>query len=61
MLHAPGMIRWAINGYAYKRDRDVMTKVVVEGWRGVPEAAARALLSKSVPFEVEGDVVVFTA
>lgn len=60
MISAPGVVRWAINGYAFKRDRKVMIQVIVDGWH-VPEAAAKALLSKRVPYTVEGDAVVFTA
>lgn len=60
MIHAPGVIAWAINGYAFKRDRANMIEIIVTGW-GIPEPAARALLSKQVPHTIEGDAIVFTA
>ncbi|MBP0440467.1 hypothetical protein [Tianweitania sediminis] len=60
LIHAPGVIAWAINGYAFKRDRTVLRRVIVDGWPGVSAAAAHQLLSGSVPHTVEGDTVVFT-
>lgn len=59
-VYAPGVIRWAINGYAFKRDQKIMLKFVMTGWN-IPEAAATALLSKAVPYTVDDDVVVFMA
>lgn len=61
MIFAPGVIAWAINGYAFKRDQPQMIAIITQGWNGVPEAAARALLSKAVPYTVEDETVVFTA
>jgi len=60
MVHTPGIVRWAIAGYWHKPDRKQLVKVITEGW-GVPQAAAVALLSGSVPHTVEGDAVVFEA
>jgi hypothetical protein len=57
-VSAPGIVAWAINGYAFKRDRENMI-LVISSW-GVPREAAKALLSKSVPYTVEGETVVFT-
>lgn len=60
LVHAPGVIAWAINGYAFKRDRAALRRVIVDGWPGVPAAAARQLLSGSLPYTVHGDTVVFS-
>lgn len=60
LIHTPGIVRWAINGYSFPRDRNVMLKVIREGY-GIPTPAARALLSQAVPYTVEGDTVTFTA
>lgn len=60
LVHAPGVIAWAINGYAFKRDRKVLRRVVVDEWPGVPDAAAHQLLSGSVSYALDGDTVVFT-
>jgi hypothetical protein len=58
-----GMVRWAINGYHFPKDRKAIANVFVEGWK-VPQPAVHALLSEAVPFTVEGTddmpVVVFT-
>lgn len=58
LVHAPGIIAWAINGYAFKKDRKAIENVVVSGWN-VPVEHARALLSKAVPYRVEDETVVF--
>jgi hypothetical protein len=60
MINAPGVVRWAINGYHFKRDRAAMVGVIVAGW-SIPNAAAVALLSGDSPFAVEGETVVFIA
>ncbi|MER9178920.1 hypothetical protein [Mesorhizobium sp. M0767] len=59
LVGAPGLIAWAINGYAFKRDQKAMLNVVTQTW-SIPEAAAKALLSKTAPYTLDGDVVVFT-
>jgi len=60
LINAPGVVIWAINGYAFERDRDVLRRVIVEGWPGVPEDAAHQLLSRAIDHEIVGDTVVFT-
>jgi len=37
LVHAPGLIAWAINGYAFPRDRTVILRVVTDTWPGLPE------------------------
>jgi hypothetical protein len=59
-IHAPGTIAWAINGYAFEDDRPTLLKILMDGWN-IPEEAAKALLSKAVPYTVEGETVVFKA
>ena len=60
LIHAPGVVAWAINGYHFKRDRAVLRRVIVDGWPGVPDHAAQQLLSGAAPYHVDGDTVVFT-
>ena len=60
MVSAPGMIRWAINGAKFERDRPAMIDMVVATWN-VPLEAAMALVMEEVPFTVENEAVVFTA
>jgi hypothetical protein len=58
MVHTPGIVRWAINGYRTPKDRPVVIKVLCEGY-GLTNECATALLSESVQYKVEGDTVVF--
>ena len=60
MIHTPGLVRWAINGYHFKADRKYLTSVITEGW-GIPADAAKALLSGKAPYRVEDEAVVFDA
>jgi hypothetical protein len=61
MIHTPGMVRWAINGYHFKKDRAYLANVFVAGW-GLPKKAVDALLSGKVPYTVndENGTVTFT-
>jgi hypothetical protein len=59
MISAPGLIKWAMNGARFRKDRTAMVNVVVKTW-GVPEDAATALLLEQVPYTVEDEAVVFT-
>lgn len=57
MIGAPGIVRWAINGYRAARmgERARLVKLITEGWPGVTERAANALLSEAVPYTVTND------
>lgn len=58
-VHTPGIIAWAINGYHFEDDRPQLRKVIVDTY-SLPETAADQLLSKSVPYSIEGETVIFT-
>jgi hypothetical protein len=60
MIHAPGIVRWAINGAKFRNDRDAMVKTISEGWN-IPRDAARKLVLGQVGYAVDGETVVFTA
>lgn len=60
MICAPGMVRWAINGAFFKKDRPQMIEVIRRGWN-VPQDAAAALVTGKVPYTVEDETVVFEA
>lgn len=60
LVNALGVVTWAINGYAFERDRAVLRRIIVEGWPGVPDDAAHQLLSRAISHEIVGDTVVFT-
>lgn len=58
-IYAPGIVRWAINGAHFKKDRPQMARVIAQGWN-LPEDAALALVTKQVPYTIENDAVVFS-
>lgn len=41
LCHTPGILAWAMNGYAFPRDRAKLTAVFVDGY-GLPKPAAKA-------------------
>ena len=59
MICAPGILRWAMNGYHFKRDRKKLLNVFVQGW-GQDENSPSAdvfdrLLKGEIPYTVEDD------
>ncbi len=61
MVHMPSLIAWAINGYAFDKDRMNILTAMSDTLPGVPVPALQQLLSGAVPYTVEGETVVFTA
>ena len=59
-VHTPGLIAWAINGYHFEADREPILNAIATTFPAVPRLAVAALLSKAVPYTVEGETVVFT-
>jgi hypothetical protein len=59
LVFAPGVLRWAMNGYKFKRDRANMVKVM-ESWPGLSKAEWRGVLSGEIPVTVEDDKVLIT-
>jgi hypothetical protein len=59
MVYAPGLIKWAINGAKFEKDRPAMIDVVSETW-GVPPEAAMALVMEQVPYSIDDETVVFS-
>lgn len=59
-VHTPGVIAWAINGYQFEDDREVLLRIVASSFPSVPKEALKQLLSKSVEYTVEDETVVFT-
>jgi hypothetical protein len=61
MFNTPGMLRWAINGYKFKKDRKALLKVWVEGFPGPAPEAYEALLEGKLPYAVDKEnAVIFT-
>ena len=57
-VSAPGMVKWAINGAKFEKDRPAMIDIISQTWN-VPMEAAMALVMEQVPYSVEGEAVVF--
>ena len=57
-VYAPGLIKWAINGAKFEKDRPAMIDVVTATW-DVPPEAAMALVMEQVPYTIEGETLVF--
>jgi hypothetical protein len=58
MIHTPGVIAWAKNGYQFPRDRKNMVKVITESFGLTPECA-HDLLSGRVECSIYEDNVEF--
>ena len=57
-VYTPGLIKWAINGYRFKRDRKAMVRLFMDGYN-LTKRAADDLLSEKIPHDIDGDSVVF--
>jgi hypothetical protein len=57
MVSAPGMLRWAMNGYRLKSQRKVMIKVM-QAWPGLTRKEWHGVLSGTIPHTIEGDRVI---
>lgn len=60
MVHTPGLIKWAINGFAFEDDRETLRKTISGAFPEVPAGAIEKLLTSEVPYKVEDETVVFT-
>lgn len=60
MFHSPGVIKWAINGYAFKDDRESLRNTINGAYPEIPVGAIEKLLTGEVPYKVEDETVVFT-
>jgi ribosome maturation factor RimP len=57
MISAPGMLRWAMNGYRFQRDRNRMIKVM-QAWPGLTRKEWQGVLSGTIPHTIEGEKVI---
>jgi len=60
LIHTPGILAWAINGYKFKKDRKRIMDVFKAGFegQGMSEEVMHKLLAGEIPFKVEGSTVV---
>lgn len=59
LVHAPGLVAWAINAYAFPRDHEITLRVVTETWPGFPAQHAWLMLTKTLPYTINGETVIF--
>jgi hypothetical protein len=61
MMSAPGILRWAINGYRFKRDRKKLMNVI-KCWEGPSDEIYHRLLMGEIEWTTdENNSVIFTA
>ena len=60
MLNTAGLLRWAMNGYKFKRDRKKLRRVFVEGFPHprLTNDVVDKLLSGELPHKIAGENVV---
>jgi hypothetical protein len=62
MVHAPGIVRWAIHGYQTGDEKDKLAMVkVLASWKSVPTGLIFDLLEGKTTFTVEDDTVIIQA
>jgi hypothetical protein len=60
LLNTAGLLRWAMNGYKFKRDRRTLRRVFVVGFPHprLTDDVVDKLLSGDLPHKIEGENVV---
>jgi hypothetical protein len=59
LVFAPGILRWAIGGYRFRKDRPKLRELM-RSWPGLTDKQWHDVLSGKVPYTVDGDTVVIT-
>ncbi|SFQ70099.1 hypothetical protein SAMN05421853_1273 [Roseivivax halotolerans] len=59
-VRTPGLVAWAINGYAFEDDRPTLLHIIKTAWPHLPDDAIHQLLSGAVPYTVEDETVIFS-
>lgn len=60
LVHTPGLIAWAINGYHFEEDHPQLLDVIAASYPGVPREALEQVLLRKIDYRVEGETVLFT-
>lgn len=60
MVHAPGVLKWAITGYKTKKDRKKMIDVMRSWPTEISHEEWHMILTGQIPHKVENDAVVIT-
>lgn len=59
MVHTPGLLAWAMNGYHFPEDRPHMLRIMTETFKDIPSEVMDNLLAGEIPFQVEGETIIF--
>lgn len=59
LVHTPGILAWAQNGYAFQKDRKSLLKIFTETWPTIPSETLDRLLKKEITHKVIGETVEF--
>jgi len=57
MIHTPGILKWAMNGYQFKKDRKKLREVFKA--YGLSNKCVHDLLSGKIPYEIVDECVRF--
>lgn len=60
MIHTPGILAWAMNGYRFDKDRAQLLGVFTAAFPAIPSEDLHRLLSGETPHRVEGETVIFS-
>jgi hypothetical protein len=60
LVHAPGIIAWAINGAKFKRDRVKMRNVMKSWPADLTDEQWDDVLSGKIPHKIDGNTVIIT-
>lgn len=59
-VSAPGILKWAMNGYHFKRDRKNLVNVMKSGWDGLTDEQWHGVLSGKIAHVIEDETVLIT-
>ena len=60
LVHTPGLIAWAINGYHFEDDRPQLLHVITSTFPAAPAEALEQVLLRQIDYRVEGETVIFS-
>lgn len=58
LVHTPGLIAWAINGFHFEEDRETLLNIIAGTFPTVPRAALEQVLLRKADYRVEGETVI---
>ena len=61
MVHTPGLLAWAMNGYQFEEDREHMLRIMTSTFEAIPPGVMHNLLAGEIRFQIEDETVIFQA